>query len=247
MAVIRMRPGRRLFRDSWHPRFEQPARDYVAFRRKLEESNVALENIVVRKKDDGSCSGGNENKAVGTVKVRNLDYHKDVIIRYTTDGWKTYKDETCSHVPTSASAKTGPSSAFHLHDTFRFELLLPTVAKSGNPSAEKSGNTNISTQLARMTLGDDRNLKNSDTGVVFCDRVEFCLRFRCAGGEYWDNNSGRNYVIQRRQQNVITMSKLADSPKASDKVREATYASMNGGSWSEFASWQHLDNNCPYW
>lgn len=74
--------------DSWHPKFEQPARDYVAFRRKLEESNVALENVVIVQKDGTSI-------AVGTVKVKNLDYHKDVVVRYSLNNWKTFNDEKC--------------------------------------------------------------------------------------------------------------------------------------------------------
>lgn len=49
-------------------------------RRILEEKKVSLENVIVRE---------SESIVVGTVKVRNLSFDKEVVVRVTYDKWKT--------------------------------------------------------------------------------------------------------------------------------------------------------------
>lgn len=55
--------------EPWEPTFAQPASDYLAFRGRLDRDNVSLENVIVREA---------EQVVVGTVKVRNLAFHKEV-------------------------------------------------------------------------------------------------------------------------------------------------------------------------
>lgn len=57
-------------------------------RQKLDTKNVSLENVIVKE---------NESYAVGTVKVRNLSFAKEVIVRTSADEWKTQEDTFCTY------------------------------------------------------------------------------------------------------------------------------------------------------
>ena len=86
--------------------FTQPLerRDFIE---RLNGLNVSLENIVLR--DFG---------LFGTVKVRNLAFQKRLTVRYTIDGWTTYRDVVGQYVVGSQAGFT---------DTFSFEIGLPTT------------------------------------------------------------------------------------------------------------------------
>ncbi|CAK1554493.1 unnamed protein product [Leptosia nina] len=98
--------------DSWEVRFSQPASDYLEFRRRITENCVALENVIVKH---------NEGAVDGTVKVKNLDFEKEVFIRATSDGWRTQEDTYCAFVESGPLSKNGLS----MYDTFGFRLQLP--------------------------------------------------------------------------------------------------------------------------
>ncbi|XP_070521125.1 protein phosphatase 1 regulatory subunit 3C isoform X2 [Cardiocondyla obscurior] len=98
----------------WQVTFAQPASDYLAFRRKLDQNNVSLENVIVRE---------SEQCLVGTVKVRNLAYDKEVVVRISSDSWSTHEDVHCTYV-----AQPGSPGPLILYDTFRFRLTLPVAS-----------------------------------------------------------------------------------------------------------------------
>ncbi|XP_011641775.1 protein phosphatase 1 regulatory subunit 3C isoform X2 [Pogonomyrmex barbatus] len=98
----------------WQVTFQQPASDYLAFRRKLDQENVSLENVIVRE---------SEQCLVGTVKVRNLAYDKEVVVRASSDSWSTHEDVHCTYV-----AQPGSPGSLILYDTFRFRLTLPVAS-----------------------------------------------------------------------------------------------------------------------
>ncbi|XP_046143198.1 protein phosphatase 1 regulatory subunit 3C-B isoform X2 [Osmia bicornis bicornis] len=187
----------------WQVTFPQPASDYLAFRRKLDQENVSLENVIVKE---------SEQWIVGTVKVRNLAYDKEVVVRASNDSWKTHEDVHCTYVEQPGAP------ALILYDTFRFRLTLPLTS-------------NV---------------------------VEFCVRYRTDGKEYWDNNDGTNYVVRKKLEprappkryDILTTScdGFSSNGVARDnitRITDATRANMR--TWSEFASWQHLTNDTPYW
>lgn len=60
------------------------------YRQKLDSENVSLENVIVKEID---------SIAVGTIKVKNLSFHKEVIVRSTWDNWKTQQDTFCTFTP----------------------------------------------------------------------------------------------------------------------------------------------------
>lgn len=191
--------------EPWEVTFPQPASDYVDFRKRLDTEKVSLENVIVKDSED---------TILGTVKVKNITFHKEVIVRSSINDWKTYEDAFCVFVPNNLSSTVTP--AYVLYDTFSFKIPL-------TPKANK---------------------------------IEFCVCFRCEGKEYWDNNHQKNYIIVKRIQSPLHKSLSNDDlynrrenssePKViPDKCVEIVQAKMD--SWSEFASWTHLENSNPYW
>jgi len=102
--------------DPWTVDFKQPASDYLSFRQKIERDYVSLENVIV--KDD-------ESIIVGTVKVKNVDFQKEVIVRVTWDDWKSQQDIFCTY-----ARAYGPATCAHVvFDTFSFKITLPPSSK----------------------------------------------------------------------------------------------------------------------
>ncbi|CAG9864273.1 unnamed protein product [Phyllotreta striolata] len=180
--------------NAWEAAFPQPASDYVAFRRRLDDGNVSLENVIIK---------ASEESVVGTVKVRNLAFRKEVLVRYSTNEWKSYEDCFCTYVPNNMNTNINV-----LYDTFSFKFSLP-------PTRVK--------------------------------KLEFCVCFRCEGKEYWDNNLGKNYNLVKKSSlnNDDVFKKNINERQAVIKCNDIVQAKME--SWSEFASWTHLENNSPYW
>lgn len=77
---------------------------------KLESLNVSLESARV-------CDGVHVT-VCGSVRVRNLDFHKTVHIRYTMNRWKTYTDLHATYVQGSCDG---------FSDRFQFVLYAPAI------------------------------------------------------------------------------------------------------------------------
>ncbi|KAM7357319.1 glycogen binding subunit 70E isoform 2-T6 [Cochliomyia hominivorax] len=102
--------------DQWTVDFKQPASDYLAFRQSIESNYVSLENVIV--KDE-------ESIVVGTVKVKNISFEKEVIVRVTWDDWKSQQDIFCTY-----NRAYGPATSAHVvFDTFSFKITLPPSSK----------------------------------------------------------------------------------------------------------------------
>lgn len=74
------------------PLFQQPGAS-PNFLDVVQAQNVAMENAAVT---DPICL-----TITGLVRVRNLDFHKSVHIRYSLDAWKSYSDLQAEYVPNS--------------------------------------------------------------------------------------------------------------------------------------------------
>ncbi|XP_017034237.1 glycogen-binding subunit 76A [Drosophila kikkawai] len=74
------------------PLFQQPG-GLAKFLDAVREKQVSLENAAV---------SDNINQTIsGSVRVRNLDFHKSVHIRYSLDGWRSYADLQANYVENS--------------------------------------------------------------------------------------------------------------------------------------------------
>ena len=92
------------------PLFQQPGglSNFLDF---VRDRKVCLENVVV-------CDLLNLC-IKGTVRVCNLDFHKSVHIRYTTNSWQTYNDLQATYVPNSCDG---------FSDKFTFTLYCHTLS-----------------------------------------------------------------------------------------------------------------------
>nr|XP_057927753.1 protein phosphatase 1 regulatory subunit 3C-B-like [Doryrhamphus excisus] len=88
--------------------FPQPSANFHVFRAKLAESMVTLENCTVT-----------EQALRGTVRVRNISFHKDVRVRITFDSWQCYRDVPCTYLQQRFG---GPHT-----DIFEFDIAIPKV------------------------------------------------------------------------------------------------------------------------
>ncbi|XP_061907442.1 protein phosphatase 1 regulatory subunit 3C-like [Entelurus aequoreus] len=88
--------------------FPQPSANFQAFRAKLAESMVTLENCTVT-----------EQALRGTVRVRNVSFRKDVRVRITFDSWQSYRDVPCTYLQQRFG---GPHT-----DIFEFDIAVPKV------------------------------------------------------------------------------------------------------------------------
>lgn len=88
--------------------FQQPSADYLDFRKRLIQNSVCLENCSLQ-----------ERSLTGTVKVRNVGFHKSVRLRATFDSWASFTDVDCTFLNNVYSC---PDT-----DTFAFVLQLPSA------------------------------------------------------------------------------------------------------------------------
>lgn len=88
--------------------FPQPSLDFQAFRAKLAESMVTLENCAVT-----------EQALQGTVRVRNVHFQKEVRVRITFDSWQSFRDFPCKYLQKRFG---GPQT-----DIFQFEIAIPKI------------------------------------------------------------------------------------------------------------------------
>ncbi|XP_065103694.1 protein phosphatase 1 regulatory subunit 3C-B-like [Paramisgurnus dabryanus] len=92
--------------------FEQPCLDYQAFRCRLQERMVLLENCKVTRRS-----------IMGTVRVRNVCFEKAVNIRITFDTWRSYLDVPCTYLD-QCYGEPGT-------DVFEFNVTVPEQIKTG--------------------------------------------------------------------------------------------------------------------
>lgn len=86
--------------------FEQPCRDFQAFRSRLQDHMVLLESCDVSKR----C-------ILGTVRVKNVCFEKAVNIRITFDTWRSYLDVPCTYLD-QCYGEPGT-------DVFEFNISVP--------------------------------------------------------------------------------------------------------------------------
>ena len=91
------------------PLFQQPS-GQPYFIDRIRDDFVCLENAVVTDRVSYCVTG--------TVRVRNLDFHKTVHVRYTLDGWKTFADLQATYVSNSCDG---------FSDKFSFTLYAHTL------------------------------------------------------------------------------------------------------------------------
>ena len=90
--------------------FEQPV-DKDDFLERVTRQYICLESVVCDK------------AIIGFVRVLNIAYKKEVVVRYTGDGWKTFREESAEHLSISSDGTM---------DTFFFRIPLLSFLKEVN-------------------------------------------------------------------------------------------------------------------
>lgn len=117
----------------------------------------------------------NESVVVGTIKVRNLSFHKEVIVRASWNDWQSQEDTFCTY---SQVKNKGIAMDWNGHWKFLTKKSFQIVGSSG-------AYVIYDTFSFKLTLPPSNNRK-----------LEFCVCFRCDGKEYWDNNDVSFYRQQ---------------------------------------------------
>lgn len=76
------------------PQFEQPGSD-ASFINKVKDQKVCLENVIII-----------DLQLTGIVRTSNLHFKKVVMVRYTTDSWKSFYDHPARYVEGSSDTVT---------------------------------------------------------------------------------------------------------------------------------------------
>lgn len=192
--------------------FQQPAGDYLKFRQRIEKKYVSLENVLL-----------NGFQVNGTIRVKNIEFHKNVFIRCSFNKWASFEDYQAVYVPcdyfssVSSLSPTMSSSSISAsfcgqyqqpvhkeYDTFRFEFQLPKTVDKSKFQSESENNC-------------DRHATAS---------IQFCICYQSGTGydlkEFWDSNEGNNYEIL---QYVIDLENL--KPKKHVSIASAASAASS--------------------
>lgn len=162
----------------WRLWFPQPASNYLDFRRRLDVDNVSLENVIVKPAD---------RWIVGTVKVRNLSYDKDVFVRCTRDKWATHQDTVCAYVQNNAMVTAAASCSPHHHG--QGSGCNGHGHGHGHGHGNNNGNNNGGVAAIYDTFSFRLPLPRDAAAM------EFAVCYKSPEFECWDNNDGRNYAL----------------------------------------------------
>ncbi|CAL8070063.1 unnamed protein product [Calicophoron daubneyi] len=157
-------------RFTWTLCFQQPAAQYLEFRKRIENHSVSLENITIIQPKEDSVS--QLPYLSGTIKVKNIAFQKQVLVRLTTDNWRSYTDYSANYnIKLSEGTTYNPTKS----DTFSFEIPVDNGIRP-----DQCTNSPFACQRIEFA-------------VRYLVGENGCI------GQFWDSNDGKNYVIERRQ------------------------------------------------
>ncbi|KAL1241075.1 Protein phosphatase 1 regulatory subunit 3B [Trichinella spiralis] len=82
-------------------------------------------------------------------------------------------------------------------------------------------------------------------------RIEFCISYRVAGQQFWDNNDNANYELisdRLRKQRLVDRSHIGDEPNRRGQTNCGNALHPNSTSqWSEYLNWAHVSSPLHYW
>ena len=89
-------------------------KDHPNFYSRLLSQSVSLEDTAIE-----------SNNIRGTIRVVNMEYHKEVTVRWTNNDWSTFRDSKCTYCRGSDDGQTDLFSftlPFKNHDTIKFAV-----------------------------------------------------------------------------------------------------------------------------
>ncbi|KAA0185561.1 hypothetical protein FBUS_08482 [Fasciolopsis buskii] len=186
----------------WFLGFTQPAAQYYEFRQRIENRGVSLENITLTQPEEYVQRQQQQESSniLATSSAARLPYLSGTIkVKNDCFDKKVWLRLTTNNWATfvdcaavySAELSSGSSHAPSRFDTFTFRISAAEYPK-------ETDNT---------------------------DCIEFAIRY-CAGpdgswGQFWDNNEGKNYVIERRLVGSSWSSPTNSSPSLLNKMNNS--------------------------
>ncbi|KAH6575261.1 hypothetical protein BASA50_006890 [Batrachochytrium salamandrivorans] len=133
----------------------------------------------------------------GSVLVRNISFDKHVFLRMTSDHWKTHRDVLCRF-----DGVVSPSMAdFVGVDRFCFSVELDSPCVAAMMTCMKQS-------LAASEASSSSSSSSSSASQLPPFKIEQAFCFRANGIDYWDNNSGSNFVLSMTPPNADAVRKL---------------------------------------
>jgi len=146
----------------------------------------------------------------GTIQVKNLAYHKSVVIRYTLDNWNTTKE-----APAVYTSAVTNGTAFYSDvglDLFTFTIDMTSQFNAFNNSLVPHF---------------------ADHPIV----MSFAIRYEVNHNTYWDNNNTNNFQIEFVQLPVgepaVTRKKCFRSPGYDALLEMSKKDSSQNGNWDD--------------
>ncbi|KAI8981346.1 hypothetical protein BD414DRAFT_387468, partial [Trametes punicea] len=176
----------------------------------------------------------------GTVLVRNLAFEKTVAVRFTLDDWQTTSEVLCKHVVSLPGLPPPFPRARTMGD------VAGTIASGQTAEEEKEPSGPAWDRFSFTIRLEDYEAKLAERTLYLVVRYN-----PGCGGEWWDNNDGKNYRVGFRR----APSSPLPSPSLSVGVahsQQRTFSAPNTlkttpttGSMSPFPSSRHLAPPAP--
>lgn len=237
----------------WSLAFKQPASDYLAFRQKVDRDNVALENVIVKNE---------QRRVTGTVKVKNLSFEKHVFVRISFDNWATYTDHPCKYkqhrpIHGSSNGASATTRAADLYDTFEFDVELE--AESAATSSQRPEKAQFCICYAAdhdVQHWDNNGGQNfiifNDNYVAEAAKVDPPVAVVPSAAEVTDASPAAKTKANRSTpfggklfNNRPKTFPVFQSGLCGEPISDAFMMDMTN--WTQFASWNHLSSDRPYW
>lgn len=189
----------------WKLTFTQPASNYLEFRQKLDEANVSLENIII--KDTATAiASSTVNGGTNGVGIN----RKEAI--------GTIKVKNLCY----------EKSVFVRTTTDNWATFNDVACSFVNNNNHQTPNSLPSIVVLYDTFTFSFPLLLADY-----ERIEFCICYRTAVGEFWDNNTGTNYKLVKNQTNNAAMI-VEPPPLAARRSLDFGIRLKSHYSWLEF-------------
>ncbi|KAI0640169.1 hypothetical protein C8Q77DRAFT_1045344 [Trametes polyzona] len=124
----------------------------------------------------------------GTVLVRNLAFEKVVAVRFTLDEWQTTSEVLCKHVVSLPGLPPPFPRARTMGD------VAGTIASGQTADEEKETSGPTWDRFSFTIRLEDYEAKLAERTLYLVVRYN-----PGSGGEYWDNNDGKNYRVGFRR------------------------------------------------
>ena len=128
VSVVEISPRNSLPNTCFSPKHKAVVKPITAQRRYLTclfEQPVSKDDFLERVTRQYICleSVVCDKAILGFVRVLNIAYRKEVAVRYTGDGWKTFREELAEYLSTSTDGTM---------DTFFFRIAQPSILEETN-------------------------------------------------------------------------------------------------------------------